>query len=478
MKIGRNDPCPCGSGKKYKKCCLPKDQQARHRRASRSEAEAEPQPPPDPRIEAVNARWNEFEAQDYEGQTALFRKTLDEPELMDGEMAIEMLSILYPQSIERGERDHFDALVEELRERLPDVYAQSTPYLLEWRITNALVTDQSDAVVTQARELARTADQDIDIFNNVLDMLAYHDQLSVLVEAVRLAWPSVEASADIVPWGIEEFAERAADYLVFDQLERHASLDPRDPKFLERVRVYVEVDPERLAQYLAHLTGGGERRWTMSDFAFQPRRDPSWDELDEFDEWDELADEEADEADHTHTFSHSHSQASDPGRQNLYLLTVEFLGYLRREEGVPYTKGELARQQISRYILDRYDGELEPRESPFEALMHPRRRKWKPKPKSRRPDHPLCPDHSTLDRYLGRLLHFLNPQRYKATATFELVPAWLRFLESRWLIDTQRREKTLQGLQGLDSDLRKVWEHYPDDPAPLQELERWPGKRA
>lgn len=21
-KIGRNDPCPCGSGKKYKQCCL------------------------------------------------------------------------------------------------------------------------------------------------------------------------------------------------------------------------------------------------------------------------------------------------------------------------------------------------------------------------------------------------------------------------------------------------------------------------
>jgi len=21
-KIGRNDPCPCGSGKKHKKCCL------------------------------------------------------------------------------------------------------------------------------------------------------------------------------------------------------------------------------------------------------------------------------------------------------------------------------------------------------------------------------------------------------------------------------------------------------------------------
>lgn len=27
MKIGRNDLCPCGSGKKYKKCCLYKKHQ-------------------------------------------------------------------------------------------------------------------------------------------------------------------------------------------------------------------------------------------------------------------------------------------------------------------------------------------------------------------------------------------------------------------------------------------------------------------
>ena len=26
MEIGRNDPCPCGSGKKYKKCHLEKDE--------------------------------------------------------------------------------------------------------------------------------------------------------------------------------------------------------------------------------------------------------------------------------------------------------------------------------------------------------------------------------------------------------------------------------------------------------------------
>jgi len=25
-KTGRNDPCPCGSGKKYKQCCLARDE--------------------------------------------------------------------------------------------------------------------------------------------------------------------------------------------------------------------------------------------------------------------------------------------------------------------------------------------------------------------------------------------------------------------------------------------------------------------
>ncbi|MDD7674674.1 MAG: SEC-C metal-binding domain-containing protein, partial [Oscillospiraceae bacterium] len=27
-KIGPNDPCPCGSGKKYKKCCMQKEKTA------------------------------------------------------------------------------------------------------------------------------------------------------------------------------------------------------------------------------------------------------------------------------------------------------------------------------------------------------------------------------------------------------------------------------------------------------------------
>jgi hypothetical protein len=34
IKIGRNEPCPCGSGKKYKKCCLAKDEAQAHQAAA------------------------------------------------------------------------------------------------------------------------------------------------------------------------------------------------------------------------------------------------------------------------------------------------------------------------------------------------------------------------------------------------------------------------------------------------------------
>lgn len=33
-KVNRNDPCPCGSGKKYKQCCMNKDQEPRRVRAA------------------------------------------------------------------------------------------------------------------------------------------------------------------------------------------------------------------------------------------------------------------------------------------------------------------------------------------------------------------------------------------------------------------------------------------------------------
>jgi uncharacterized protein YchJ len=39
-KVGRNDPCPCGSGKKYKRCCLPGEEAAAVHAAAEAAARA------------------------------------------------------------------------------------------------------------------------------------------------------------------------------------------------------------------------------------------------------------------------------------------------------------------------------------------------------------------------------------------------------------------------------------------------------
>ncbi len=44
--IGRNDPCPCGSGHKYKRCCGPRDDAAAAARAAADRAAALARPTP------------------------------------------------------------------------------------------------------------------------------------------------------------------------------------------------------------------------------------------------------------------------------------------------------------------------------------------------------------------------------------------------------------------------------------------------
>jgi len=160
----------------------------------------------------------------------------------------------------------------------------------------------------------------------------------------------------------------------------------------------------------------------------------------------------------------------DLARRNLFNLSIEFLGHLHRDENISLSKGELARCQLIEYILQRFDGRLEPQESLFD--LKPRRSKThRRKPKRRQPSHALCPDQETLDRFLGGMLSFINPQFYKAAATFELLPAWLRFLESRGLIDAAKHRETSQMLRSLIPSMRQIWENRPHDRSLLQGLQ-------
>lgn len=112
---GRNDPCPCGSGKKYKHCCWRKEQAAQAQNVTRNDVTAQndvatedaaPSPEPDPLMERINAFWEDFMDAPYEEKWALATEMLaEEPELCDAQMVFEIGNGLFNQAVTRGELD-------------------------------------------------------------------------------------------------------------------------------------------------------------------------------------------------------------------------------------------------------------------------------------------------------------------------------------------------------------------------------------
>ncbi len=124
-----------------------------------------------------------------------------------------MLNELFFQTIKHDERDRFDALTESLRERDPRVYQENADYILDWRITNALVSGRFDLAAALLRKLAPIAHRAFDLWNQVRERMAYYDQLPALIEAMRLSWPSIRESREIKPLAIGEYRALCAHIL-------------------------------------------------------------------------------------------------------------------------------------------------------------------------------------------------------------------------------------------------------------------------
>lgn len=440
MKAGRNDPCPCGSGKKYKKCCL-----AKHRsrepedrleppeprwdateekdepvRANLSHRPDTPNAEPDPLCDAQDAPWEEFDARDYEGQTALFLETLDTPELLAEGMGFEMLDAIFHGALERGDAEGFELLVRALEERAPEVFRESAPYHLSSLIDLRVACGRLDELGPLAREMAAYAGDAIDMFSYTLDSLAYHCDLSTLVETMRIAWPGVRDAGDILPWGVEEFVDRAYRYEMMQFCGEAAAPRPDDPELIERLAFYGEpVADDFVKAFVGSLTGKvPQTRIPRKNRARWCRR-----------------------------------------------VGMEFLGYLTREEGVRPGKADQGSKNLRDYLGDRLDGRLEHCPRLYDPGQRPEPREEECRRTRPRVVHVLCPDARTLEPYLVHQLGFLSAQYCTVAATMEIIPAWLRFLAQRQLIDSGEHEATLQGLAKLHADLLKLWKKLRHDPS-------------
>jgi tetratricopeptide (TPR) repeat protein len=111
-KIERNAPCPCGSGKKYKRCCLEKDQAAESavfatRVAAAAEKEAQVAAATAAKIAASKAQlqqqWIDLEQQwidsdiDLANSSNAVRKLIDAGRIDEAETAARDLLVRFPE---------------------------------------------------------------------------------------------------------------------------------------------------------------------------------------------------------------------------------------------------------------------------------------------------------------------------------------------------------------------------------------------
>jgi hypothetical protein len=102
-KVGRNDPCHCGSGKKYKKCCQPREEAAEHAELVKEQLRREEAR----RVEQRRAK-EEFFA-------SLERDSEEDPELIKASNAALDL-------VEAGRFEEAEAAARNLIERYPDTH--------------------------------------------------------------------------------------------------------------------------------------------------------------------------------------------------------------------------------------------------------------------------------------------------------------------------------------------------------------------
>jgi tetratricopeptide (TPR) repeat protein len=98
-KPGRNDPCPCGSGKKYKRCCLEKDQAAERARAAATPS------PPSRQLSGIAAEIADRLAAQYDADDELATAS---------NAAVDL--------VHAGKLDEAEQAARDLLERFPDVH--------------------------------------------------------------------------------------------------------------------------------------------------------------------------------------------------------------------------------------------------------------------------------------------------------------------------------------------------------------------
>lgn len=476
-KSGRNAPCPCGSGIKYKKCCLRKTEIAFRKAATRpgsAESEApekvdsveviesgnwedesgdfnefpdeEKQGVENDREEQRKKFWEDFDGAGFKGQVAVIENILDDPALHDKYHMLDLFATLEASVETEGEREIYHALCRRLKAEIPGAYRLARMYLLRDLMVHSLIDGRGDKVEAFFMKIAESACMNIDIFFEAVEHVAYYGDLKLLLEAMRAGWGGVRETDKVTLLAVQEYANLAVDYEIFNYLSETSEPSPSDEALLAGIKNFQEPDPKGLEEYFTCLAGSPGRVWRQDDFyvdapkvKVRSRKLNKW----------------KGKRNRPKKKYRKELVSEKVFMKNIGCLLNEFQKRFHDEEGAPWPRVGMVRSELSDYFFHRFKGQLVETSKPFEGVM-------KSGKKQKEPilvfDHDLCPDKATLDVFLRLNYGFLDFRAFKAAAVYESIPAWLRFVESKGLIDIDTREKTFNELKTLLPVMEEILE--------------------
>jgi hypothetical protein len=397
----RNDPCPCGSGKKYKQCCLEADSRAsagdtataemvgdagpdpeeaatprrdrpEQREPRKSEHSAmgsakpdQPNAPPEDEDRYWKRFWRDLKRAEPERQVRMVSQMIESRDDLDGELAFYLVEAIVDPLQRAGRAADVDRIIHMIEQACPEAYRAESQWMSLWRAENALLQEGGD-VGTPLAQLAREPDRSADGLFKIADRLRYHGRVRELTRVMLQAVPDVMDSPEIMEWGKWEFRHTAFSLVLDEHLERNPRLTSDDPAFLKASAPAAPEDPQRLWRIVTHASGRADRSWDTRDF-----RGGTWDRLGD----------------------------------SVFFLSMDFAHELHHRWGWPRSRAELARQMVQEYVGERASEGT-----------------------SRTRVVPLEPDPESVDEFAAARLRFIDAQPYRAAAFNLALLPWMGFL--------------------------------------------------
>ncbi len=404
-KIGRNDPCPCGSGKKYKKCHLVEAELAET--PAPESLKLIPGLFPGPSDDEAFVNPFQFVPMKLDMETKL-DELLHEVEFRD--MIRLAAGFMFEAQIEKApwikgfferleiaatsleERNAYrDLLIRLLREN-PKVFAEIGGEIL-WEFFEAMVADRrADQIETLFIGYAAFATGGLLLFFSLADGLAYFGFLDILVRGMRAGWPAVRVSKMISPESIDRYTHLGINYEVFSALDGAATVN--EAELSRRIRYFQKWEAWEVKKCIEVMTAGFEKKVMLADYSAEPV------ELQK----------------HSDSWVTFHTGLND--------LIHAFRGYLRRKKNLAWTRADLAAGEISDTINAWIEDPVQDERKDMDATAY-----WQDLPCRN-----LIPDPESLEHYFGHRLYDDDKQEYRVVALLTNLASWLEFLmELEWL---------------------------------------------